>query len=360
MLSRGDRDRRRRVEAVGLRRGEQARRAQPHAERHEHRVAGDRERVRQRAAAVLAVRVVQDGAVDRRRGRVREDGARAVARWASSTPVSVTILNVEPGGWSSDSGRPAAASSSPLAGSITTIAEPYGAPASSVVASACSVGEIDVRTFSPARGAAVASARARRRRAFRRARPASRALEEQLEAGQPDLASPAGSPSASSCASWAPVAAPTVADDVRCRRHVAQRAAVAGLERAAARCASPRAAALAGAQAGERELRGSSERAARGLGAGDREREALVQRAEELRLECASRPCRRRRRAFATARPAVALTTVAVAAAARSPATKAPPSRRQRRGAGRRCRARRTSRRSRRVRPVAARSARPA
>jgi len=80
-----------------------------------------------------------------------------VARCASSTPVSVMILNVEPGGCSSESGAPAAASSSPVDGAITTI-PPVLVP-SSATASACSDGEIEVRTSAPARATALASRR---------------------------------------------------------------------------------------------------------------------------------------------------------------------------------------------------------
>ena len=63
------------VEAVAFGRRHQARRAELGAERGEHGVARDRERQFERAAAFLAVGVVQLDAVERRVGRVGEDGA---------------------------------------------------------------------------------------------------------------------------------------------------------------------------------------------------------------------------------------------------------------------------------------------
>ena len=70
------------------------------AERREHRVARDREGELERAAAFLAVGVAQLDAVERRVGRVGEGRARRGDVRRSSTPESVIILNVEPGGCS--------------------------------------------------------------------------------------------------------------------------------------------------------------------------------------------------------------------------------------------------------------------
>ena len=89
------------VEAEALGQVDQPHGAERRAERREDRVARDRERLRERAAAVLAVGVVELDAAQRSStvayGIRRLRGRRACA---SSAPVSVMILNVEPGGCS--------------------------------------------------------------------------------------------------------------------------------------------------------------------------------------------------------------------------------------------------------------------
>ena len=82
---------------------------------------------------------------------------RGLATPACSTPLTVTILNVDPGGCSASKAMPATASTWPLAGS-SAITPPYWPP-SALTAALCNVGEIVVRTVLPARGATLASTR---------------------------------------------------------------------------------------------------------------------------------------------------------------------------------------------------------
>ena len=103
------------VEAELFGHRDEPRRAELDAERGEDRVARDREGEFQRAAAFLAVGVAQLHAVERRVGRVREGRARR-REWAPSTPVRVTILNVDPGGCSAVEADPATARISPAGG----------------------------------------------------------------------------------------------------------------------------------------------------------------------------------------------------------------------------------------------------
>ena len=81
-------------------------RAEARAERGEDRVAGPREGLLERAAAALVVGV---GELDP--GERREDcGGKLSLSFTSrfsSAPASVTILNVEPGGWTIENGTPA-------------------------------------------------------------------------------------------------------------------------------------------------------------------------------------------------------------------------------------------------------------
>ena len=86
-------------------RGDQARGPELDAERREHRVAGHREGQFQRAAAFLAFGVAELDAIEGRVGRVGEIGM-AVGDPGRSTPVTVTILNVDPGGWTLSSPMP--------------------------------------------------------------------------------------------------------------------------------------------------------------------------------------------------------------------------------------------------------------
>ena len=72
--------------------------------------------VSQRAAAGLAVGVLDLDALDRRRGLVPGSVALRLATLFCSTPASVTILNVEPGGCGADWAIPASASTSPVCG----------------------------------------------------------------------------------------------------------------------------------------------------------------------------------------------------------------------------------------------------
>ena len=80
------RDARRVVEAEAFGRRHQARRAELHAERCEHRVAGHREGEFERAAAFLAVGVVQLDAVERGVGGVGEDRVRVGDVRAAARP----------------------------------------------------------------------------------------------------------------------------------------------------------------------------------------------------------------------------------------------------------------------------------
>ena len=74
---------------------------------------------------------------------------------ASSAATEVTILNVEPGGWTSLNAIPAAASIAPVLGFITVM-PPY-LPASAATASSSSAGTIEVRTVAPRPGLACTS-----------------------------------------------------------------------------------------------------------------------------------------------------------------------------------------------------------
>ena len=182
-ISLGRRDRARRragdagrlVEAEALGRRRRAAGAELGAQRGEDRVAGDRERVAQRAAAGLAVGVLRA----RRRSSVAAvcEGkvSLGVAEPASSAPVSVTILNVEPGGC-----RPLRtrcrrrARISPVRGRIATT--PPRRPASAVTAASLRPrARSSCGRRAPGRGALSASTRAagaagRRRGARRGAR----------------------------------------------------------------------------------------------------------------------------------------------------------------------------------------------
>ena len=91
-------------------------RAELDAERREHRVAGHREGQFERAAAFLAVGVVQLDPVERGVGRVREDAVRVGDAAPASTPVTVTILKVDPGGCRLSRPMPATARICPVEG----------------------------------------------------------------------------------------------------------------------------------------------------------------------------------------------------------------------------------------------------
>ena len=109
------------VEAEAFGRRHQARRAELDAERREHRVARHGEGELERAAAFLAVGVVQLDAVERRVGRVGEDVCGRGDVRPAARRVSVTILNVEPGrlqAVEADARRPPG--SAPVAGCIAT------------------------------------------------------------------------------------------------------------------------------------------------------------------------------------------------------------------------------------------------
>ena len=143
---------------------------QPGAERGEDRVAGVGEGVLQRAAARLAVGVLQLDALEHGRGLDGELG-RGLATPASSAPDEVMILNVEPGGWGAEEAMPASASTSPVLGRRT--ATPPKRPASASTAARWTSGSIVVRTALPRCGS-TGPARARRRAARRRGgRPAA-------------------------------------------------------------------------------------------------------------------------------------------------------------------------------------------
>ena len=105
---------------------DEALRAQAGAERREDRVARVRERLAQRAAAGLAVGVLELDALDH---RLRLDGVLRVqpGELVLSTPASVMILNVEPGGCRPEKAIPASARISPVRGR-TTATPPRRAP----------------------------------------------------------------------------------------------------------------------------------------------------------------------------------------------------------------------------------------
>ena len=140
----------------------------------------------QRAAARLAVGVLELDALERRQ-RLRPDtSVSGFAMPASSAPASVMILNVEPGGCRPEKASPASARISPVAGR-SAATPPSGSPSAATAARWTL--RVDRRAHRRRPGAAACSREHARAGAQRRRRacPRSSLVEDALEARDADL-----------------------------------------------------------------------------------------------------------------------------------------------------------------------------
>ena len=102
------------------------------------------EAVCERAAARLAIRVLELDAVDDRARSRRGTGSLGLTSFSSSAAVVVTILNVEPGGWGAEKAIPARARTAPVRASRAAM--PPKRPAERGRAASCTAESMVVRT----------------------------------------------------------------------------------------------------------------------------------------------------------------------------------------------------------------------